>query len=90
MENTITLAILSPQTVVWEGAVQSITGENADGVFDILPDHARFLTVVSGTPLSIVAADGTEAVHTFPSAVLFFADNVAKIYTHEPMTVAGA
>lgn len=83
--NTITTTILSPREIVWQGEAESITASNSEGVFDILPDHARFLSVVSGVPIVIVTTDGAEHSFTFPSAVLFLSNNQAKIYTHEPV-----
>ncbi|MBY0310080.1 F0F1 ATP synthase subunit epsilon [Patescibacteria group bacterium] len=79
---------MSPREVLWRGEATSITAENSEGLFDILPDHARFLTVISGRKIVVVGSDGVDHSFTFASAVLSFADNEAKIYTHEPVNVA--
>ncbi len=85
--DTISVVVMSPQAVVWEGAVVSLTSANSEGVFDLLPDHARFMTLLEKTPVTLVLGDGTEKVIAIEKAVLFFQDNTAKIYIHETMAL---
>ncbi len=81
MEATFTLEVLSPHEVVWKGEVAALESTNVDGLFSILPDHARFMTIIENEPITIFLPDTTSKVFSFPLAVLFFADNSAKIYT---------
>ena len=80
---TIAVTILSPEAIVWKGEVFSISSANIEGTFDIIPDHARFMTFIEKTPISLCELDDSERVFTFDTAVLFFQDNVAKIYIHK-------
>jgi F0F1-type ATP synthase epsilon subunit len=79
--STISVSILAPDRVVFEGVCHSITSKNSDGLFDLLPDHARFLTLLNGEPIEIEGVD-EHTTFTFTHAVLFFQDNIAKIYIH--------
>ncbi len=81
MSDTFTVQILSPQSVVWEGQVIALESENVEGEFSILPDHARFMTIIGKVPILAVLPNEKVETFSFPQAVLFFADNVAKIYT---------
>ena len=77
----IKLKVLSPWKVIWEGDVVAISGTNNDGVFDVLPDHERFVTIVSIAPIEIVTTAKERLTFSFKEALLVCADNVANIYT---------
>lgn len=83
VQDTITVTIMSPSTVVYEGTALSLSASNSEGIFDIMPDHARFMTLVAAVPITVYELDGSNRVFTFDTAVLFFQDNAAKIYTHQ-------
>ena len=74
---------MSPDAVVWQGTASSLSSTNSEGAFDIMPDHARFMTIIDKTPIVIHKEDGTDSPFTFDTALLFFHDNVAKIYIHQ-------
>lgn len=83
MKGTIHLTIMSPHSVVWEGAVRSLSSENSEGPFDILPEHARFISLIHAHPVQVELLDGTEKEFRFESAVLAFENDEAKIYMQE-------
>lgn len=84
MKETIHLTIMSPHSVVWEGDIRSLSSENSEGPFDILPEHARFISLIPARPILVELLDGTEKEFRFESAVLFFESDQAKIYMQEP------
>jgi F0F1-type ATP synthase epsilon subunit len=85
MTKTIKVRIMSPVALVWEVDATAITAENSAGVFDILPDHARFLSLMNNTPFTVELVDGTKKLFTFENAMLFFEDNIAVIYIQEEL-----
>ena len=82
-KDTISVTIMSPQAVVWQGDALSLSSHNSEGAFDLLPDHARFMTILEAAPISISLPEGKEQSFSFAHAVLFFHDNAVKIYTHQ-------
>ncbi len=86
-KDTIHTIIMSPIAKVWEGDVLSISAENTEGVFDVLPDHARFMSLISNTaPVIMTLTDATEKKFQFENAVLSFNENIATIYVQELLT----
>lgn len=83
MNQTITATIMSPVAKVWEIQVSAISAENSEGTFDILPGHARFMSLINNGPVVFELLDGSEKEFTFENAVLFFKDNIATIYVQE-------
>lgn len=85
MSETIHTRILSSVALVFEATATAISATNSEGMFDILPDHARFMSLLAPTPVTIELHTGQTKVFTFENAVLFFEDNVATIYVQEPL-----
>mgnify|MGYP000554056454 CR=1 FL=1 len=86
MTQTIATKIMSPVAVVYEASTIAITAENSEGVFDILPDHARFMSLLNQTPITLELPDLSVKTFTFENAVLFFEDNTAVIYIQETLS----
>lgn len=76
---------MSPVALVWESEVKSLSAENREGPFDILPEHIRFLSLISDKPLSVVLLDDTKKTFTFKNAMLYFKDNLAVVYIQEAL-----
>lgn len=81
-QNTITVEVLAPEGVILKEDVASLSSENGEGAFDLLADHARFMTLLEKVPLILVYPDGREKTVPIEHAVLCFSDSVAKIYLH--------
>ena len=80
---TIAVKIMSPVAVVWEVQASAVSAENTEGIFDILPDHARFMSLISNAPVTIELPDESLKTFTFENAMLFFEDNKLTIYIQE-------
>ncbi len=86
--DTFTVSIQGPQAILWQGLVRSLSSENSEGPFSILPDHARFMTVIEGASLTLELPDSSEVVYTYPKAVLAYADNQARIYVQPTQSIS--
>lgn len=75
--------LTSPEAVVWEGEALSVTSTNSEGLFDLFPDHARFMTLLEDVDVEIHLPDGNTEVFHLEKAVLLFQDATAKIYLHK-------
>jgi len=85
MPNTelIKTILTSPEAVVWEGEALTITSENSEGLFDLYPDHARFMTLLEDVDVTIRLLEGEEQIFHVEKAVLLFEDATAKVYLHK-------
>ena len=73
----------SPEGTVWEGQAVTVTSENSEGLFDLYPDHARFMTLLEDVDLVIRLEDGDEELFHIEKAVLLFQDATANVYLHK-------
>lgn len=79
---TFHIRIVSPNQTLFEGEVESVTSTNSKGLFDILADHANFITLVENKPI-IVRGPGKEALtFTFSIAIIYTSKNQVNIYTY--------
>lgn len=44
--DSITVKIRNRQRTVYQGEVKAVTSENEKGVFDVLPQHANFISII--------------------------------------------
>jgi len=49
----LTVTINTPEKIVWHGKADSVSSENSQGPFDILSQHANFITIVEDKPILI-------------------------------------
>ena len=81
MKPLLTVRINSPEKLIWEGKAEAISSENFQGKFDILPQHANFITMIENKPIKITTP--TEVFdYNFPNAVIYIHNNLVMVYTN--------
>lgn len=86
MSKSITVKIMNPEEVVWEGKAEALSSENTEGPFDILPDHANFMTLLNDAEVVVHLEGEKSRSFSFDQAVLYFHDGTAAIYVHTDQT----
>ncbi|MGM0482277.1 MAG: hypothetical protein ACQEP6_00215 [Patescibacteria group bacterium] len=81
-QTLLSVRIISLGEVVWEGYAQSISAENTSGPFDVLPQHANFITILKDTPIVVKTESKEEKKFTFPRSLLYAKENEIKIYAN--------
>ena len=85
MDNTITLAVVTPYGLIFSGDVDEITAAGSEGEFGVLPGHAPFLTTLRigmlsckrGSENSIFFVSGGYA-EVMPGKVTILADSAER------------
>ena len=75
------VTILSPRETIFEGQALSISSKNSAGKFDILPQHANFITLIENQPITIFLPGKKSLNFEFPVAIIYTTQNSVKIYT---------
>jgi len=78
-DGQLNIIINSPDKLIWEGKATSVSSENSTGVFDILPGHSNFVTMIEGKPI-VVQTDTSEETFKYENAVLSVKGGVVIIY----------
>lgn len=81
MQEKLFISISSPDKILWEGEADSFTSENSQGVFDVLPGHANFITIIEQKPITVHRVDGSKEF-AFSSAIVYVRANNITIYAN--------
>ncbi len=82
MNQTLHVRIISPQQLILDSQVSSVSSKNSQGSFDILPEHANFITIIENQPIVIRREHQKPTVYTFPLAIILTTENKVNIYTY--------
>ncbi len=80
-EEMLSVRIITPKAVVYEGQALSVSSTNSAGKFDILPEHANFITIVEHSPITIRMEKKRRLTFNFPIAIISNVKNRVNIYT---------
>lgn len=79
----MTLKIISPQEILFEGEVQSVTLPGAMGAFTVLRNHASLISSLSAGNVTYTLPSGNENVAeekiTIPGGVAVVDNNVISV-----------
>lgn len=80
-EPTLRIRIVTPRELLYNGEALSVSSTNSAGNFDILPQHANFITIVKNEPIVIRLLDDKKLTFNFPVAIIFNTKSLVNIYT---------
>ena len=75
--------IISPKETIFDGEAFAVSSENSIGPFDILAEHANFITIIEGQPIVVRLPEKNKEPLTFnfPLAIIYNINNKVSIYT---------
>ncbi|MBU1032256.1 hypothetical protein KKE03_05060 [Patescibacteria group bacterium] len=82
MNQTLHVRIISPQQLILDTQAQSVSSKNLQGNFDILPQHANFITLIENSPIVVRVQAQKPLVFKFPLAIILNRENNVSIYTY--------
>ena len=74
--------IISPQQLILETEALSVSSKNLQGPFDILPQHANFISLIEDSPITVRIPNQKKATFRFPLAIMLVTENKVNIYTY--------
>lgn len=79
---TLHVKIISPQQLLLDTEAQAVSSKNLQGPFDILPQHANFMTMVENSPITVKIPNQKPVTFKFPLAIMLVVENKVSIYTY--------
>lgn len=61
--------------------METVSSKNRLGLFDILPTHSNFITVIENEPIVVKKEGGQKATFNFPIAIIHTRENEVMVYT---------
>ena len=79
---TLHVRIISPQQLLLDTEAISVSSKNLQGPFDILPQHANFITLIEESPIVVRITGKKPVAFKFPLSIILARDNKVDIYTY--------
>lgn len=86
MADLLNVRIISPKEDVFSGEALSVSSVNSAGPFDILPEHAKFVTLVEKQPLVLRLPNKEKREFGFTLAIIHVRENRVSIYINPTET----
>jgi F0F1-type ATP synthase epsilon subunit len=78
---TIHVKVMSPKQTLFDGPAVALSSVNSQGKFDILPDHANFVTIVNKSPVIILTPDNKRVTFDLNIAIIYNTASTISVYT---------
>lgn len=75
----IHVIIKSPETIYFDGVVKAITSSNEKGIFDILPSHENFISIIT-TEIILHLKDNQEKKVKIEKGIIKTLDDKVQIF----------
>jgi len=79
--SSLTVIARAPFHIYYEGPAQAVTATNKVGVFDILPDHADFFSVLNPGEIVIETKD-SPVVFNIRNGIITVRDNEVLLFVN--------
>jgi len=76
---TLKVSVRSRQGLVFDGDLKAVSSVNKMGPFDILPEHANFVTVIS-KKVTLHKLDGQQQEIPLNNGVILVENNEVKVF----------
>lgn len=88
MNDLLDIKIITPKDVLFEGKARAVSSKNSSGKFDILPEHANFITIIENEPI-IVHFEKEDKEFKFSQAIIYQKANKVLVFA-EPLSANAA
>lgn len=88
MRQIIQVKVISPQDVLFDAEAISVSSKNTSGNFDILAQHANFITIIENQPIVIRTIKKEKISFQFPLAVIYTINNKVSVYAETGSSIS--
>ena len=81
-EEFLSVRVSNPDAVLWLGEADSVSSHNSQGDFDILPQHANFITIIQNNPIIVQIRGGEKKEFHFDSAIIYTYRDSVQIFAN--------
>lgn len=79
---TLRVRIISPQQLILDTQALSVSSKNLKGPFDILAQHANFITILENQTIVVRIPRQKPLTFKFPLAIILTQENLVSVYTY--------
>lgn len=86
MDETLQVRIMTPHQMIFQGRALAVSSINSEGKFDILPEHANFITLIENQTIQVTKDNREPLSFNFHQAIIYNEANQVSIYA-EPLSL---
>lgn len=80
-KDILTVRIVSPKETLYNGPAIAVSSVNSAGRFDILAQHANFITIVRDNPIIVLTPDNKRIEFKLALSIIYTTSGQVNIYT---------
>lgn len=80
-QKVLQVKVLSPKQTLYDGPAVAVSSKNSQGNFDILPEHANFITITNNAPVTILTPDNKKVTFNLQTAIIYNTASTVNVYT---------
>lgn len=77
---TFNLLVTNPERVFFDGEAYSLSSKNDSGTFDILPNHAHFVSLLNDTKMDVVDKDNKKITFSISRGLISAKENKVRVF----------
>ncbi len=77
---TFNLLITNPERIFFEGEAYSLSSTNNSGPFDILPNHAHFISLLNDATVEILDKDNKKSAYKISRGLISAKANNVRVF----------
>lgn len=77
---TFNLLITNPERIFFDGEAYSISSKNDSGPFDILPNHAHFVSLLNDVKVEVVSKEEKKLTFAVARGLISAKDNKVRVF----------
>jgi F0F1-type ATP synthase epsilon subunit len=79
VKDRLSVTIKNQEKIIFQGQAKALTSENDKGVFDILPRHANFISLIKNK-IVVLKEEGTKETFQIHSGLMRVWKNQIQVY----------
>lgn len=83
---SLQVKVMTPHKILFQGPALAVSSVNSEGKFDILPEHANFISLIENQAVSIIQTNKQIINFNFTQAIVVNLKNQVTIYA-EPSSL---
>ena len=80
MSKSFHLLIHNPERTFFDGQAVSVSSQNKSGAFDILPDHAHFISLLDNQTVNVTDEQGKQQAFKVARGLLSAKENKVRVF----------
>lgn len=80
MKDLLTVTVMTPKQILYQGPALAVSSKNSEGKFDILAFHANFISIIENELITVLTDKKEQIEFKFAQAIIVNSDNKLTVF----------